>query len=311
VITGFNTDIQYDGVTYHVQTEDKGLSTPVIMSLVYLGGTILASKRSPYKDLLENDLDEDVLAERLKRQHNLICAAIQAGRIEDLKRMSMKDSSAKKEGLVVKREAKKPAKTPVEKPVSPPQPKKEESPILKPKDASEVSKTIPKPDTNPEVAQPPNIEKPKTKTPAEKVWDIAIVEDVDIIEEEDFFEEEIILPTGAVQIVSDFSMIEEAVSDELKVRFLKDYKFNSGEKKQVEVLVCRGNEDDFVKDANVMLKVIGSAFRPQIFHSKTDSKGIATVEVKLPKFRSGRAAILVRANINGEETELRRVIKQI
>ena len=52
VITGFNTDIEHDGVVYHVQTEDKGLDSPIILSLVYAGGTILASKRSPYEDLI-------------------------------------------------------------------------------------------------------------------------------------------------------------------------------------------------------------------------------------------------------------------
>ena len=41
-ITGFNTDIEHDGVIYHVQTEDKGLDSPIILSLVYAGGTILA-----------------------------------------------------------------------------------------------------------------------------------------------------------------------------------------------------------------------------------------------------------------------------
>ena len=41
VITGFNTDIEYQGVTYHVQTEDKGVKTPLILSLVYNRGTIL------------------------------------------------------------------------------------------------------------------------------------------------------------------------------------------------------------------------------------------------------------------------------
>ena len=51
VITGFNTDIELEGVIYHVQTEDKGLSKPVIMSLVYNRGIILASKRVPYDDL--------------------------------------------------------------------------------------------------------------------------------------------------------------------------------------------------------------------------------------------------------------------
>jgi hypothetical protein len=93
VITGYNTDVEYDGVVYHVQTEDKGLQTPVILSLVYTGGAILASKRSPYDDLISRGLDESVLTARLQRQHKLICAAVHAGRIEDLKRMSERDSA--------------------------------------------------------------------------------------------------------------------------------------------------------------------------------------------------------------------------
>ena len=88
VITGFNTDIEHDGVVYHVQTEDKGLDSPIILSLVYVGGTILASKRSPYEDLIAEGFSDEALAERLKRQHRLICAAINSGRIDDLKKMS-------------------------------------------------------------------------------------------------------------------------------------------------------------------------------------------------------------------------------
>jgi hypothetical protein len=94
VITGYNTDVEYDGVVYHVQTEDKGLQSPVILSLVYTGGAILASKRSPYDDLISRGLDESVLTARLQRQHKLICAAVHAGRIEDLRRMSERDSAA-------------------------------------------------------------------------------------------------------------------------------------------------------------------------------------------------------------------------
>ena len=95
MITGFNTDIEYDGVTYHVQTEDKGLETPLILSLVYSGGTILASKRSPYDDLIAGGFNEKVLAERLQRQHKLICAAIRAGRIEELKLMTRREAGAR------------------------------------------------------------------------------------------------------------------------------------------------------------------------------------------------------------------------
>ncbi|MBA3768361.1 MAG: hypothetical protein H0W99_15560, partial [Acidobacteria bacterium] len=88
MITGFNTDVEYDGVTYHVQTEDKGLESPLILSLVYSGGAILASKRSPYNDLIAAGFSEQTLTERLQRQHKLICAAINAGRLDDLKKMS-------------------------------------------------------------------------------------------------------------------------------------------------------------------------------------------------------------------------------
>lgn len=90
MITGFNTDIEHDGVVYHVQTEDKGLESPLILSLVYVGGAILAAKRSRYEDLIEAGFSEDVLNKRLKRQHQLICAAINAGRVDDLKRMGAK-----------------------------------------------------------------------------------------------------------------------------------------------------------------------------------------------------------------------------
>jgi hypothetical protein len=94
VITGYNTDVEYEGVVYHVQTEDKGLQSPIILSLVYIGGAILASKRAPYDDLIASGFDKQVLAERLQRQHKLICAAVLAGRIDDLKRMSERDGPA-------------------------------------------------------------------------------------------------------------------------------------------------------------------------------------------------------------------------
>ena len=66
----------------------RGSTHRIILSLVYVGGTILASKRSPYEDLIAKGFSDEVLSERLKRQHRLICAAINSGRIDDLKKMS-------------------------------------------------------------------------------------------------------------------------------------------------------------------------------------------------------------------------------
>jgi hypothetical protein len=95
VITGFNTDIEWNGVVYHVQTEDKGLETPLILSLVYTGGRILASKRTPYNDLIAAGFDEVALAERLNRQHKILCAAIKSGRVEDVIKLSQRDNARK------------------------------------------------------------------------------------------------------------------------------------------------------------------------------------------------------------------------
>ena len=44
MITGFNTDVKYKGVVYHVQTEDKGTANPLIETLIYKGGEILGSR---------------------------------------------------------------------------------------------------------------------------------------------------------------------------------------------------------------------------------------------------------------------------
>src|SRR5258708_15563281 len=79
---------------YHVQTEDKGLPSRLIVSLVYDGGTILASKRDGYDDLSNGNFDEKKLADRVGRQHKLICAAVKAGRIDELKEMTAKSSAA-------------------------------------------------------------------------------------------------------------------------------------------------------------------------------------------------------------------------
>src|SRR4030095_6282582 len=71
--------------------------SPIILSLVYTGGTILASKRSPYADLIAEGFSDEALADGLKRRHRLICAAIHSGRIDDLKKMSIRAKEARAE----------------------------------------------------------------------------------------------------------------------------------------------------------------------------------------------------------------------
>lgn len=79
VLTGYNTDIEYSGTVYHVQTEDKGQANPLVESLVYTAGEILYTRRTPYHDLIAEEVDKGAVATLMERQHRTIVQAVQAG----------------------------------------------------------------------------------------------------------------------------------------------------------------------------------------------------------------------------------------
>jgi hypothetical protein len=80
LITGYNTDVEHNERIYHVQTEDKGIGNPMIESLIYLGGEILASHRSSYEDLLPTGPDPKALSARLEAQHQRMILNVRQGR---------------------------------------------------------------------------------------------------------------------------------------------------------------------------------------------------------------------------------------
>jgi hypothetical protein len=83
MITGFNTDVQYEGRVFHVQTEDKGLDNPVVESLVYTGGEIITSRRTAYTDLARSsEFSESEVARRMESQHQAIIREILSGRFD-------------------------------------------------------------------------------------------------------------------------------------------------------------------------------------------------------------------------------------
>jgi hypothetical protein len=265
VITGFNTDVEFEGTTYHVQTEDKGLARPVIMSLIYNRGTILASKRTPYDDLIVDDeVDEVVLAERLNKQHRVICAAVKGGRLEDLIRMSQASTAAKAVAEVA------------------------------------VAGVTPRAF---------ELDVPAIPMPIPDGEPAAVTKPIDLdLDAYALIEEEILLPDEAVEIVSEMIGKERPVNNKLSIELVGDSRFRGGEHKSVIFMVCRGTQSKVVAEAQVMVKIIGSSFRPMIFHARTDANGIAKVNLQFPTFSEGRAALLVRASAEGEEVEFRRVV---
>jgi len=83
MITGFNTDIKHGDKVYHIQTEDKGLANPYIESLVYVGGEILASKKTSYAEQIKGGgADEKWIGGLMEQQHRTMIAAIKRGRFD-------------------------------------------------------------------------------------------------------------------------------------------------------------------------------------------------------------------------------------
>jgi hypothetical protein len=285
VITGFNTDIEHDGVVYHVQTEDKGLDSPIILSLVYVGGTILASKRSPYEDLIASGFSDEVLAERLKRQHRLICAAINSGRIDDLKKMSGRPKEAPQKADAVEEEA-----------------------------AEEVETTPASSIEEPFEIEYWPVSQEWTPPPAPADEELAAVMEPGM--EPRYEPVEFTPPPAEPEPVVEEPMEAEALADELEledglyITLLDDDEFYSGERYTLRVLVNNRTNGDEKPLANVAVsvKVLGTTFRPLIYTLKTESDGVASVSTDIPQFNSGRAAVLVRAVTKDQAAELRRII---
>jgi hypothetical protein len=276
VITGFNTDIEHDGVVYHVQTEDKGLASPLILSLVYSGGAILASKRSPYKDLIAAGFDEEKLSQRVKHQHRLICAAITAGRIEELKRMG---------GVRAENGEK------FRPPARPPQEVDNqmviETSAERPPVAEETLDMFLSSEDDDTLPDLPALPQPQDRAqPEESAYTV--------------YDPRRKSPKKAA---------EESQSG-LLLTILGEREFFAGENFAIRILLQNrsGNKEKAVSGVTLSLKILGTTFRPAIFSVKTGRDGVGVVSGRIPYFESGRAAIVISAVADGSTAELRRVI---
>lgn len=79
MITGYNTDVRHNNRVFHIQTEDRGETALEIESLVYVGGEILATKKTSYPEAIRSGR---AVQEILEQQHRTMIAAIQRGRFD-------------------------------------------------------------------------------------------------------------------------------------------------------------------------------------------------------------------------------------
>ena len=84
MVVGFNHNFRYKGELFHVQTEDSGLKSPHIITLLYRGGTILASKKTSYADITKTDRLEQVVEELMKEQHREMLRRLKSGEFDEI-----------------------------------------------------------------------------------------------------------------------------------------------------------------------------------------------------------------------------------
>ena len=88
---GFNSDIVYRGLSFHVQSEDWGFQNPFLVSRVFQNGAVVKSIKTPYSEVLGpssgygmlNRLSHDPQSIRLalRDQHERILDLLLGGKL--------------------------------------------------------------------------------------------------------------------------------------------------------------------------------------------------------------------------------------
>ncbi len=83
MLSGFNTNIRYRGVLFHVQSEDSGKDHPHIITHLYHGGTILFSEKSSYAERVGEGQLVDVVRGLMETQHKAVLKRLRGGDFDE------------------------------------------------------------------------------------------------------------------------------------------------------------------------------------------------------------------------------------
>ena len=91
MVVGYNHNIMYKGEIFHVQTEDSGINNPHIITLLYRGGNILASKKTSYADIVRMGNLNQIVEDLMKEQHKDMLRRLKNAEFDE--RIGFKQSS--------------------------------------------------------------------------------------------------------------------------------------------------------------------------------------------------------------------------
>jgi hypothetical protein len=275
MLTGYNTDVSYGGEVFHVQTEDKGIHSPIILSLVYRAGTILAAKRTPYTNLIQDGIvDELAVAQILNKQHQILVAAIKAGKSDKLAALSRQQSGQQngQQGGAKSPGSKATRAVPGAPASSPAKGTRERQ--------SQEFKPAPNPPIKVEVAAPPTAPRGESKSVEALTFD---------------------------QIIAGYLQNTNA-AEQLRIEVLYPSRFRAGEEVTVRAAVLSGGTTP-TQGTTVKLQILGTKIEAQTWTGRTDFQGLVSFQVKIPIFTSGAAALILKAQSpTGQEAETKFMI---
>ena len=232
MITGFNTDIKHNSRIFHIQTEDKGLGNPYIESLVYVGGEILASKKTSYAEQLQTGIDEKSISRLMEQQHKTIIAAIKRGRFDNVS------------------------------------------------DTQSRAQVLESLETRSEPAPPIAT----TAAPGED--------------------------RSLDQVILDY-LNAEAESEHLELVLVNTTEFVAGQPMELRVATRTSISQTPLPAATLEVKVISTVEAPRvIYRGKTAADGSATIRCSIPSFPEGTAAIIISAQSDIGNDEVKQLVKR-
>ncbi len=296
---GYNTDVPHEGRVYHVQTEDRGQDNPVLESLVYMGGTVIAKKATPYLNQVQQGATEEMIATLLKRQHQVIIAAIKAGRIDDLIRHTAKERAGKEP----KPEA---AQRPAD---------SSAAPVIAPQAAPSAGRPV-QPSRPLSAKRQPVTEKPARAPSSAPLASSNSRPGASRALPKSLTEKK--APSGPPSSVSGAEVdIDRVISDYIKrneeqgkldLKVVTPSLFAAGKSIGLRVQISYDSRPE--ADAIVTVKVIGTAFKPQVYIGRAGRDGLANFSLTLPAFTAGTAAIVIEAQSSRGRGELKHLIRR-
>lgn len=271
MITGFNTDVKHKNRVFHIQTEDKGEGNPYVESLVYVGGEILATKRTSYAEVIKGGRDDHAVQDLMEQQHRTMIAAIQRGRFDGPNgAVQVPDGMSAPEAPPVPSRPVAAAPAPAPVPVKPAKTDRTEKRPTKGERAPAADGTAP----------------PGTRVP--------------------FPESDRSLD----QMVLDYLGSDE-MPDEVDLTLTPTPEFVSGRSVQARLKATSGSPPRPLAGASVQVRILSTSARASTaFEGRTAADGSCPLSFMVPAFPNGTAAAVIRVTSPKASTEVQYPIKR-